>query len=318
MEMKSELISDLISQKILLVEINTVRKKQTFDLESKKKSECDAMEQNKITTKIHEDKKTKLEVIKKQAPKYSKKYFTILSVMAVSSLFVFLLVNNLFANSDPNTPLHTQYLIQNLKGDTTETWVSWNLTPNKALTFTIIGESLVSEDKFNAIKDVVLSEKSLQIDNSLLRKGLKGTTSTYYLGWQGAMNQASKNPTKMVVPKTFEYVSPSNGIADITIKLVSQRNGDGYTGYTKSVVDQNQILKSTITIYDIENLSTGQITTIVRHEFGHAIGLAHTTATEELMAPTITTDYPYISPCTVDAITALYDGNQKSEVICEI
>lgn len=312
--MNSELIADLISQKILLAEINSARKKQTFDLT--RKSECNILGQKTITE--CENKKTSEQVMKKHTPKYSKKYFMILSALAVSLLCVFSITSDSFANSDSNAPLHTQYLIQNLKGDTTETWVSWNLIPNKSLTFTIVGESLVSEDKVNTIKDVVLSEKSLQIDNSLLHKGLKGTTSTYYMGWQGAMNQASQNPTKMVVPKTFEYVSPTNGIADITIKLVSQRNGDGYTGYTKSVVDQNQILKSTITIYDIENLSTSQISTIVRHEFGHAIGLAHTTATEELMAPTITTDYPYISPCTVDAITALYDGNQKSEVICEI
>jgi predicted Zn-dependent protease len=132
------------------------------------------------------------------------------------------------------------------------------------------------------------------------------------------MEQASQNPTKMIVPQKFEYVSPNKGMADVTIKLVSQRDGDGYSGYTQSVVDQNQILKSTITIYDIENLSTNQITTIVRHEFGHAMGLAHTTAIEELMAPTITTNYPYISPCTVDALVKLYDGNQKSEVVCQI
>jgi hypothetical protein len=48
------------------------------------------------------------------------------------------------------------------------------------------------------------------------------------------------------------------------------------------------------------------------------MGLAHTTAIEELMAPTITTNYPYISPCTVDALVKLYDGNQKSEVVCQI
>lgn len=316
--MKSELILDLISQTILLVEINTVRKKQTFDLKSKKKSECDAMKQNNIITEMHEDKKNQVEVMNKQTSKYSRKYFVILSVIAVSSLFVFSLASNLFANSNSNTPLQTQYVIQNLRGDTTETWVSWNLPPNKSLTFTIIGESLVSPEKINEIKDVILSEKSLQIDNSILHKGIKGTSSTYYVGWAGAMKQASQNPTKMVVPQKFEYVSPNSGAADITIHLVSQRSGDGYSGYTKSFVDQNQILKSTITIYDIEQLSTSQITTIIRHEFGHAIGLAHTTATEELMAPTITTDYPYISPCTIHAIEKLYDGNQKSEVVCEI
>ena len=308
--MKCELISDLISQNILLAEINTVRKKQTLE---SKKSECDAAAQKTIT-EISEDKKAQL--VKKQT-KHSK-YFVILSALAVSSLIVLSLASNLFANSSSNTPLQTQYVIQNLRGDTTETWVSWNLTPNKSLTFTILGESLVSPEKINEIKDVILSEKSLQIDNSLLHKGRKGTSSTYYVGWTGAMKQASQNPTKMVVPQKFEYVSPDKGVADITIKLVSQRDGNGNSGYTQSTVDKNQILKSTITIYNVEELSTSQITTIIRHEFGHAIGLAHTTATEELMAPTITTDYPYISPCTIHAIEKLYDGNQKSEVVCEI
>ena len=313
--MKSELILDLISQKILLAEINTIRKKQTFDLS--KKSDCDAMEQKTIADP-REDKKSQL--VKKQA-KHSK-YFVILSALVISSLIILSLASNLFANSSfvasDNDAMKSGYLIQNLKGDTAETWVSWNLTPNKSLTFTILGESLVSPEKISEIKNVILSEKSLQIDNSLLHKGLKGTSSTYYVGWAGAMKQASQNPTKMVVPQNFEYVSPEKGVADITIKLVSQRDGDGYSGYTQSTVDKNQILKSTISIYNVEELSTSQITTIVRHEFGHAIGLAHTTATEELMAPTITTDYPYISPCTIHAIEKLYDGNQKSEVVCEI
>jgi predicted Zn-dependent protease len=132
------------------------------------------------------------------------------------------------------------------------------------------------------------------------------------------MDQVSKNPTKMVVPNKFEYVSSDNGVADITIKLVSQKNGDGNSGYTNSVVDNNQILKSTITIYNVKELSSSQITTILRHEFGHAMGLAHSTAPEELMSSTITTDYPYISPCTLDAVEKLYDGNQKSEVVCDI
>jgi len=51
---------------------------------------------------------------------------------------------------------------------------------------------------------------------------------------------------------------------------------------------------------------------------GHALGLAHSTATEDLMFPTIETDYPYISSCDIDAIILLYDGGKKSEVTCEI
>ena len=55
---------------------------------------------------------------------------------------------------------------------------------------------------------------------------------------------------------------------------------------------------------------------IVRHEFGHAMGLAHSTAPEDLMHATIETDYPYVSPCDINAVTALYDGSDSSQVIC--
>ena len=309
--MKSEQVFDLESQRVLLQDMN-IRLKQSFQIErqtllkleqtSSYKSKTNSTYQNTLMSGKHR----------------RLTFLGILITIPILLVSVFSSdLNSSFVASD-NDAMKSVYLIQNLRGDTTETWVSWNLTPNKSLTFTILGESLVSPEKINEIKDVILSEKSLQIDNSLLHKGLKGTSSTYYVGWAGAMKQASQNPTKMVVPQNFEYVSSEKGAADITIKLVSQRSGDGYSGYTQSTVDKNQILKSTISIYNAEELSTSQITTIVRHEFGHAIGLAHTTATEELMAPTITTDYPYISPCTVHAIEKLYDGNQKSEVVCEI
>jgi len=309
--LKSEQVFDLESQRVLLQDMN-IRLKQSFQIErqtllkleqtSSYKSKTNSTYQNTLMSGKHR----------------RLTFLGILITIPILLVSVFSSdLNSSFVASD-NDAMKSVYLIQNLRGDTTETWVSWNLTPNKSLTFTILGESLVSPEKINEIKDVILSEKSLQIDNSLLHKGLKGTSSTYYVGWAGAMKQASQNPTKMVVPQNFEYVSSEKGAADITIKLVSQRSGDGYSGYTQSTVDKNQILKSTISIYNAEELSTSQITTIVRHEFGHAIGLAHTTATEELMAPTITTDYPYISPCTVHAIEKLYDGNQKSEVVCEI
>ncbi len=55
----------------------------------------------------------------------------------------------------------------------------------------------------------------------------------------------------------------------------------------------------------------------MRHEFGHAMGLAHSTASEDLMHATIQTDYPYISQCDIDAITGLYNGDQRSQVVCQ-
>ena len=83
------------------------------------------------------------------------------------------------------------------------------------------------------------------------------------------------------------------------------------------MTDENQILKSSITIFNADNLSDSQLSTISRHEFGHAIGLAHSSAPEDLMYPTIETDFPFISDCNISAIIYLYDGNVDEEVICE-
>ena len=47
------------------------------------------------------------------------------------------------------------------------------------------------------------------------------------------------------------------------------------------------------------------------------MGLAHSTAPEDLMAKTITTEFPYISECDIDAIISLYDKGKLSVVVCE-
>ncbi len=45
--------------------------------------------------------------------------------------------------------------------------------------------------------------------------------------------------------------------------------------------------------------------------------MAHSSAPEDLMHPTIETDYPYISQCDISALKSLYNGGKKSEVVCE-
>ena len=89
-------------------------------------------------------------------------------------------------------------------------------------------------------------------------------------------------------------------------------------GVVISIVEGNEILKSYITIYDTSNLDEEELSTITRHEFGHALGLGHSTAPEDLMAPTIDMTTPYISPCNVAGIVDLYNGADEGQTICQI
>jgi len=238
-------------------------------------------------------------------------------VITAYSLFVVELVGQEYRV--PNTvPINDGYVIQNLQGDTIDTWLSWRIVPEQTLHVGIV-DGKKYPDKVELIKQVILSEESIEIDDSLLGKGTKGSTSVYYVGWAGALKQAADIPTQFSIPQNFQVIETTSGQGEITIMLTDEKDGDGYSGYTKSIADsaQNQILKSTITIYEVDKLTDDQFKTILRHELGHAIGLAHSTAPEDLMAPTIQTQYPYISDCDIDSIVKLYDGGKKSQVVCE-
>ncbi|MBL7002091.1 MAG: matrixin family metalloprotease [Nitrosopumilus sp.] len=211
----------------------------------------------------------------------------------------------------------SKYLVQNLRGDTLKTWFPWMLVGNQALHVNILANEFATPERINTIKDAVSSEEIIDIDNTLVHKGPKGTSSTYYKGWAGALNIAAQQNTELTVPTNFEFSSSHKPIGDITIELSALSDPDGYSGYTKSVVDQGEILKSHMVIYDVVSLSNEQLSTIFLHEFGHALGLAHSSAPDDLMYPVIETNFPYVSECMVDAISGLYDGMKASEVECQ-
>jgi len=272
--------------------------------------------------KIFLDEISKTEISKTQA--ISKKYYltialagiVLVAVIVPYSLYVVTLMGEEYRVQDTGS-VTSGYVVQNLKGDTIDTWLSWRLVEGDIMHVNIV-DGHKFPGKVEIIKNAILSTETIEIDNLLLHKGPKGTTSVFYLGWTGALEKSSDTPTSLFIPTKFDVTESTSGAGDITIRLLTTRSGDGYSGWTKSIADetQNQILKSEITIFDIDKISNSQLETITRHEFGHAVGLGHSTAPEDLMSPEITTEFPYISECDVDAITLLYDDGKSSQVVC--
>jgi hypothetical protein len=192
----------------------------------------------------------------------------------------------------------------------------WGLEDNEEKIHINITDFKEFPKQVEIIKEVIFSEDVYEIDNALTGKGDAGTT-LYYPGWVGALKAASTNSTVFSIPTNFQIVD-STYDADITINLVSYGNPNGYAGFTEFTTNQhNQILESRITIYDIDSHTNQQLSTIMRHEMGHALGLMHSTASEDLMAPTMIDEFPYISECDVDAISLLYDYKRLDTITCE-
>jgi hypothetical protein len=260
--------------------------------------------------------------IQKEIKKSRSKGLLIAELSILPVVFLLILVSGIGNSLIDNQPdqsssiLKTRYYTENLRGDTVDTWKSWRLV-GTTLNVNILKSPRVTDHQLDVIKNAIVSDRAVEFDDSIVHKGPKGSTSTYYEGWAGALKSASGMQTKYNLPTSFNFVDSSGGEGDIIITLSNMRDSDGYTGYTKSITEENEILKSFITIYDISNLSDEQLSTILRHEFGHALGLGHSTAPEDLMAPTIDMTIPYISECNVDAIINLYNANEGAQTVCK-
>ena len=305
--------------------INLLNEEKFDVIESKKENQANSshkiheLEQEKVILgkMVQSEEKKNIQLSRKHILTIAGFIAAIGIIITAYSLFVVELVGQEYRV--PNTgSLTSSYVIQNLQGDTIDTWLSWRIMPEQTIHVGIVNGKQYP-DKVELIKEVILSEESIEIDDSLLQKGPEGSTSIYYVGWAGALKQAAKTSTQFSIPQNFQVAETSGGQGEITIMLTDKKSGDGYSGFTTSIADsaQNQILKSSITIYEVDKLTDDQFKTILRHELGHAIGLAHSTAPEDLMAPKIQTQYPYISDCDIDSIVKLYDGGKKSQVTCE-
>ena len=273
--------------------------------------------------KQYEDKLTKEINATKKEIKSRSRVLLLTEVSILPVVFLLLIISgvgpDLLSNTlQENNSFKSRYFVENLRGDTLDTWKSWRLI-GTTMNVNIIAPSNIPAEKVEIVKNAINSMEALEIDDSLTHKGPKGSYSKFYLGWKGALNDVQNEivSTEYQFPLDFNIMGSNGGEGDIVITLSSLRDVDGYSGYTKSIVEGNEILKSFITIYDTGNLDEEELSTITRHEFGHALGLGHSTAPEDLMAPTIDMTYPYISECNAAALIELYNGGQDTQVVCE-
>lgn len=218
---------------------------------------------------------------------------------------------------DPMGMFNSAYSIENLRGDTQVLYKYWSLENGNVLKVNIINPASIPSDKIDIIKYVLLSTKKIHVEDSLLGRGPNDSFSDYYEGWKGALHAASLKGTKYPIPTDFQIVDSKTSEGDIVIILSNVKDSSGNTGYTKSILEGNKIVKSFITIYDVRSLSSNQLETVARHELGHAIGLAHSTANEDLMAPVIDMTFPYISECNVEAVVDLYNADSDGSTTCK-
>lgn len=210
---------------------------------------------------------------------------------------------------------NSEHTVENLRGDSISLSKYWKMSQGTTLSVNILNPVSISDETISIIKESILSAEKIDIEDSLLHKGPGNSFSNYYVGWAGAL--ANTPETTIPIPKTFEVLNSQQSNGDIVVILSNIKDRSGNTGYTKTILEGDEIVKAFITIYDVDSLSKKQLGTIMRHEFGHALGLGHSTAPEDLMAPTIDMTYPYISECNIDAITDLYNNDSDGTTICE-
>lgn len=251
-----------------------------------------------------------------------------ITLILVISLAVILAVGFSFTNFVENEmvdTLHeeqksfsTQYTIQDSQGNILNT--NTHFKSKSEYDILIKNQPKYTQEKINAIKDAIISDETIEIDNHKISKHPLNETTVFYKGWVGAgrsIEEISGIPF-FGGDEKIKFVDNEN-IADIIIIPTNLKSGDGSLAWTNTIVDEkkNEIKKATITIYEFDKLPEEKITIITRHEMGHVLGLGHSSDPNDLMYPTIKTSAPYISHCDIMGEIALLHGKEYSGFVCE-
>lgn len=203
--------------------------------------------------------------------------------------------------------LSSGYEIYDMKGNKVDTFVSWKLVEGDLFHIHVMASQDVTTKRIADVRDVVFSNDTVLVNGAI-----------HYVGWEGALktvNTTELNP----IPVNFHVTTTQTGTGNVLIYLTDAESGDGYSGYTKSIIDgyNHQILKSEITIYGVDKLTDDDLKAVLRHELGHALGLAHSNDPGDMMNPVVKPGYEYISQCDIRAIAMVYNGHDDSQVACK-
>ncbi|WP_428326889.1 matrixin family metalloprotease [Nitrosopumilus sp.] len=228
--------------------------------------------------------------------------------------FLMISLSGFIQNTDAVAPLTSKFLSLDNKGIITSAF--WDVLPDEELDVVFLDSHLLTDDQLDAVVYAIKSHDSVEL-GSLLETDLENSKSIYYFGWEGALTAASNMDTSNTIPAKFNIVSSLTNEKNIVIQFSNHKESQGYSGYARVITHNDEILQSHIMIYDVESLSATDLTTIIRHEFGHALGLGHSIDSDDLMANMILTEIPYISECHIDAIRDLYDDDEDNFTECK-
>ncbi|MFQ5475432.1 MAG: M57 family metalloprotease [Nitrosopumilus sp.] len=168
----------------------------------------------------------------------------------------------------------------------------WKEVKDDKIPVLILRDAKVSENQVDVVEDAINSK---DVKNS----------RTQFLGWNEGIKEISKSfgvkvPTLQVQYK-LDYKEA------ITIYLMDKTSNQGYDGYTNLFYDENgKIKKAFVKIYNVDELSKRQLESIIRHELGHALGLGHTDAKNDLMQSIINMNHNLISLLDLQALARIY------------
>jgi matrixin len=189
--------------------------------------------------------------------------------------------------------------------NTTMTNLPLDIKADKILYVTIDSDSTIPAEKIQIVKNALMSTHSFTKDGK-----------KFYEGWQGALD-GSKHNTRYHMPENLKIVDSADNHIKVTITLTTSKSDLGYDGYTYFTQYHKMIKNAHIVVYQADTLTNEDLGAIVRHEFGHALGLGHSSFPSDLMYQNIDGKLAFISDGNVDALSALYDGkilSQYSEV----